>query len=121
MRVDRGNGPDGDASSTGSNDSRVQFDYPAHPQQAVDQFQRAWYADMCRIFWSSYSSFIQPTVVSQTIWCPRPGLLFSVPSAHEKQMGAPDGAGTTCAFGDSHLALPPPKGGGVSALMRAEP
>jgi hypothetical protein len=41
MRIDRGNGPDGDAGSTGSNDNRVQFDCPAHPQQAVDQFQRA--------------------------------------------------------------------------------
>jgi hypothetical protein len=43
------------AGSTGSNHNRAQSDCPVHPQQAVGQFQPAWYADMYCIFLSRHS------------------------------------------------------------------
>jgi hypothetical protein len=66
------------------------------------------------MFWSRCSTFIQPTLVGDDL-VPGPPLRLRLRrrgDAHEKQMGVPDGARTRCAFGDSHLALPRPTGGG---------
>jgi hypothetical protein len=65
---------------------------------------------MCRIFWSSYSTFILPTLVGDDL-VPTPG-----PPFFDRPMKAngslPAAQSHSAPTEDSHLALPRPTGGG---------
>jgi hypothetical protein len=80
---------------------------------------------MCRIFWSSYSTFIQPTLVGDDL-VPTPGLLFGYVCAEgempmKSKWESPTAQELAAPSETPTLHCPVRQGVEVSALMRAEP